>query len=280
MLRASARTATRRAGASTSTSKSPAAAVAASANARVLVARRGRKPTTMASASAPSAGGSTIILHVKGDPKASTLGDCPFCHRVLLTLETKGVAYAASFVDLDAKPQWLMDKAGGKVPLLERGGFWLADSDEIVKFLEREFPAPSMAPYNDHGGAGAKLFPAFRGAILAEKGSDEEKAKMADLDAELDRVESYLASRAAEGPFLGGSKLDAADAAFAPKLYHAKVALPALKGCAPLFAMAEGARPALARYWAELTALESWRRTDYGEAAILAGWERHVRMHK
>jgi len=277
MLPASARTAT----CCTSRASSGTRPAAAAARAAVLVARRRRQATTAmaAAAEAPSAGGNTIILHVKGDPKERTLGDCPFCHRVLLTLECKGVAYAASFVDLDDKPKWLIEKAQGKVPLLERGGYWLPDSDEIVKFLEREFPAPSMAPYNDHGGVGAKLFPAFRGAILAEKGSDEEKAKMADVGAELDRVDAYLASRAAEGPFLGGSRLDAADASFAPKLYHAKVALPALKGAAPLFALAGGARPALARYWQELTALEAWQRTDYGEAAILAGWERHQRMH-
>jgi glutathione S-transferase len=224
---------------------------------------------------APTSGGNTITLYVKGDPAGKKLGDCPFCHRVLLTVESKGIPYASSFIDLDDKPQWLLDKAGGKVPVLERGGFWLPDSDEIVKFLEREFPVPSMAAF-DHGDIGAKLFPAFRGAILAEKGSDEEKAKLADLGAELDRVDSYLSSR---GPLFGGDKLDSTDASFAPKLYHAKVALPKLKGVAPLFGGASG-RPALERYWSALTALDAWNKTDYGESAILAGWERHIKMHK
>lgn len=241
----------------------------------VLVARsQHRRPSTAAMA-APTSGGNTITLYVKGDPAGKKLGDCPFCHRVLLTVEAKGIPYASSFIDLDDKPQWLLDKAGGKVPVLERGGFWLPDSDEIVKFLEREFPVPSMAAF-DHGDIGSKLFPAFRGAILAEKGSDEEKAKLADLGAELDRVDSYLSSR---GPLFGGDKLDSTDASFAPKLYHAKVALPKLKGIAPLFGGSSG-RPALERYWGALTALDAWKKTDYGEAAILAGWERHIKMHK
>lgn len=29
------------------------------------------------------------VLYVKGDPENKVLGDCPFCHRVLLTLELK-----------------------------------------------------------------------------------------------------------------------------------------------------------------------------------------------
>jgi glutathione dehydrogenase/transferase len=253
--------------------------VAARRAAAAASSRAKKTTTTMASSD-----GNTLTLHVKGDPASKKLGDCPFCHRVLLTVACKGVPYSPSYIDLDDKPEWLVEKAQGKVPVLERAGFWLPDSDEIVKFLEREFPVPSMAAYDDHGGVGTKLFPAFRGAILAEKGSDEEKQKLAELGAELDRADAYLGGAregGKGGPFLGGDKLDAADASFAPKLYHAKVALPALKGVPPLFG--EGApreRPALARYWAALTALDAWRQTDYGEAAILAGWERHVRMHK
>jgi glutathione dehydrogenase/transferase len=267
-------------------SRTASAAPAAAARARLptlTTAPLRLRTATMASAAAaaapPSAGGNTITLYIKGDPAAKKLGDCPFCHRVLLTAEAKGVPYASTMIDLDNKPEWLVEKASGKVPVLERAGFWLPDSDEIVKFLEREFPVPSMAAY-DHGDVGAKLFPAFRGAILAEKGSDEEKAKLADLDKELDRVDGYLASHAASsgGALFGGNKLDAADASFAPKLYHAKVALTKLKGAGPLFG--GGKRPALERYWQALTSLDAWKKTDYGEDAIVAGWERHVRMHK
>lgn len=266
--------------------RSRTASAAAARSSSPLVAARHRAPiasrrhrlVAMATATAPpSGGGNTITLYIKGDPAAKKLGDCPFCHRVLLTAEAKGIPYASTMIDLDNKPEWLLEKAQGKVPVLERAGYWLPDSDEIVKFFEREFPVPSMAAY-DHGDVGSKLFPAFRGAILAEKGSDEEKQKMADLDAELDRVDAYLAGRADAGPFFGGAKLDAADASFAPKLYHAKVALPKLKGTAPLFG--GGKRKALERYWEALTGLDAWKKTDYGEAAIVAGWERHVRMHK
>jgi hypothetical protein len=65
----------------------------------------------MMNASKPS--GATVV--VKGDPDSGVLGDCPFCHRVLLTLEAKSLAYNLEFVDFSRKPQWLMDVSGGKV---------------------------------------------------------------------------------------------------------------------------------------------------------------------
>jgi glutathione S-transferase len=53
--------------------------------------------------------------------------------------------------------------------------------------------------------------------------SPEEAAdKKAAFLAELGKVEAYLA---AHGPFFGGDKLDATDAAMAPKMYHALTAL-------------------------------------------------------
>lgn len=44
---------------------------------------------------------------VKGDPVQNVLGDCPFCHRALLTLEEKGVAYEKVYVNFNNKPEEL-----------------------------------------------------------------------------------------------------------------------------------------------------------------------------
>lgn len=70
----------------------------------------------------------------------------PFCHRVLLTLETKRVPYDASYVDFAAKPDWLVEKFEGKVPVISRGDdVMMADSDKIVVWLEEQYPEPEMA---------------------------------------------------------------------------------------------------------------------------------------
>jgi glutathione S-transferase len=38
----------------------------------------------------------------------------------------------------------LQEKSGGKVPVVNDGDFWLADSDKIVEWLEAQHPQPSM----------------------------------------------------------------------------------------------------------------------------------------
>jgi glutathione S-transferase len=39
---------------------------------------------------------------------------------------------------LPPPPPRLQEKSGGKVPVINKDDFWLADSDEIVKYLEQE----------------------------------------------------------------------------------------------------------------------------------------------
>lgn len=46
----------------------------------------------------------------------------PFSHRVLLTLEEKGVPYSVTFVDVKNKPAWWV--GGGRGGAGERGGLW------------------------------------------------------------------------------------------------------------------------------------------------------------
>lgn len=86
-----------------------------------------------------------MTAYVKG--AGGKLGDCPFSHKVLLTLEAKGMPYKTSLIDLANKPSWLQEKSGGKVPVVQLGedGEWVADSDVIVKRLEKLQPQPSMA---------------------------------------------------------------------------------------------------------------------------------------
>jgi glutathione S-transferase len=96
------------------------------------------------------------------------------------------------------------------VPLVNDGDFWLADSDEIVKWLETTHPTPSMVstvPADVVGG----VFGAFRGALTATEG--EAAAKVTAFEAELEKINAYLA---ANGPYLGGSVLDSTGAWHVP----------------------------------------------------------------
>lgn len=57
------------------------------------------------------------------------------------------------------------------MPVINKGDFWLPDSDEIVKYLEKEVPSPSMASSVPADVTGS-LFGAFRGFLMAKVGPD------------------------------------------------------------------------------------------------------------
>ncbi|KAI8466233.1 MAG: dehydroascorbate reductase [Monoraphidium minutum] len=207
-------------------------------------------------------------VYVKGDPKTSTLLDCPFCHRVLLTLETKGIHYDLRHIDFADKPQWLVEKFDGKVPVLEEGDMQMNDSDKIVEWLEEKMPTPAMKAETPE--AAAKFLPAFRGYLMAapEEAEDKKAAWMGALDT----LEAALAK--VPGPLFGGASLNAVDAALAPKVYHAFTALKHFRGF-DLYALPGNAYPAIKKYRLALAELPAWKKTDYGQEAIIKGWERH-----
>jgi valyl-tRNA synthetase len=206
--------------------------------------------------------------YVKGDPAANKLADCPFCQRVLLTLEVKSIPYKLGYIDFAAKPEWLQEKSGGKVPVINQGDFWLPDSDEIVKYLEKEVPTPSMASSVPADVTGS-LFGAFRGFLTAQ--GDEEAAKKEAFLAELSKINAYLAQH---GPLFGGQALNETDAATAPKLYHATVALGHFKG----WKLDAAQFPAVAAYMEKLKGMPAWQHTlpADGDAAVVAGWVKHM----
>ncbi|XP_048607911.1 glutathione S-transferase DHAR3, chloroplastic-like [Brassica napus] len=74
------------------------------------------------------------------------LGDCPFCQRVLLTMEEKHVPYDMKMVDLSNKPEWFLKiSAEGKVPVVKFDEKWVPDSDVITQTLEDKYPEPPLA---------------------------------------------------------------------------------------------------------------------------------------
>jgi glutathione S-transferase len=208
-----------------------------------------------------------LSVIVKGDPKANTLADCLFCHRVLLTLETKKVPYGLEFIDFDDKPEWLMTASGGKVPVMREGETLMPDSDKIVVYLEEKFPSPSMKP-TAPAELGSKLFPAFRQYLFSQT-AEEEAEKKAAFDAELKTVNDYLSSH--KGPLFGGDHMDATDAAVAPKLYHALTALPHFKKY-----VMPAEYTAIIKYMEAVKQLPGWKNTDYGTDLIIKGWTRHL----
>ncbi|GFH24398.1 dehydroascorbate reductase [Haematococcus lacustris] len=143
----------------------------------------------------------------------------------------------------------------------------MPDSDVIVQHLEKEFPQPSMTSDIDPK-IGSGLFPAFRAFLSAAKDAADTDKLQAALEGQLQEVEAAL--QAQKGPLFGGDTLNATDAALGPKLYHAQVALQHLKG----YTLPDRFS-ALHKYLDYIKQQPAWQATDYGAAAIVAGWSAH-----
>eukprot|EP01025_Chloroclados_australasicus_P065819 TRINITY_DN897_c2_g1_i1.p1 TRINITY_DN897_c2_g1~~TRINITY_DN897_c2_g1_i1.p1 ORF type:complete len:223 (-),score=28.27 TRINITY_DN897_c2_g1_i1:50-718(-) len=161
-----------------------------------------------------------FLIYGKGDPVNNVKGDCPFCHRVYLYAESKGVKYDLEYIDFANKPQWLLEvNPEGTVPIIKVGEQYIPDSGKICEYLEEKYPEPSMKATKSEG-LGNTFFGAFRGFLLAK--DEEAKEKEAALLEELKTLNDFLASN---GPFFGGDSLDATDCSLAPKMYHMKTTL-------------------------------------------------------
>ncbi|XP_057972070.1 glutathione S-transferase DHAR3, chloroplastic [Malania oleifera] len=172
----------------------------------------------------------TVALSSAASPlevcvKASTttpskLGDCPFCQRVLLTLEEKHIPYDMKLVDLVNKPDWFLKiSADGKVPVIKFEEKWVADSDVITQSLEEKYPNPPLGTPPEKASVGSKIFSAFIGFLKSKDPSDGTEQTLLN---ELSAFNDYIKDN---GPFVNGKEISAVDLSLGPKLYHLEIAL-------------------------------------------------------
>lgn len=224
-------------------------------------------------AMAASKGEPVYEAWVKGykDPKKNgelILGDCPFSHRALLTLEEKHVPYEQKFVDLKNKPDWIFKvNEKGSVPVIKdlRTGEWLNDSALIVDTLEEKYPEPALGKADSIPEVGSKVFPSFVQFLKAEEGDKAEQEEA--LQAALTELNTHLQQN---GPFLKGNNISAGDLALAPKLYHMKIALKELNGWE-----VPAKFSAVLEYLDRIQQRDSWKNTYYAPEIVVAGWSAH-----
>ncbi|XP_038892889.1 glutathione S-transferase DHAR2 [Benincasa hispida] len=194
------------------------------------------------------------------------LGDCPFCQRVILTLEAKKVPYKLLLVNLSDKPSWLLEVSPeGKVPLAKFDDKWVPDSDVIVGILEEKYPEPSLVTPPEFSSVGSKLFGAFVKFLKSKDPNDgSEQAFLEELKA----LDDHLKAR---GPYVAGEKVTAVDLSLAPKLYHIDVTLDHFKKWSIPKDLAS-----LISYKELLFAQESFVKTKAAPKYVIAGWERKL----
>ncbi|CAA7013585.1 unnamed protein product [Microthlaspi erraticum] len=191
-------------------------------------------------------------------------GDCPFSHRVVLTLEEKSVPYKMHLIDVSHKPQWFLDiSPQGKVPVLKIDGKWVPDSDVIVDILEEKYPEPPLKTPPQFASVGSKIFSTF-GTFLKSKDSNDNSEQA--LLHELEALEQHLKTHH-DGPFIAGERVTAVDLSLAPKLYHLEVALGHFKSWS-----VPSSLPDVHDYMKALFSRASFEKTKPEEKYIISGW--------
>ncbi|XP_023528498.1 glutathione S-transferase DHAR3, chloroplastic isoform X2 [Cucurbita pepo subsp. pepo] len=194
------------------------------------------------------------------------LGDCPFCQRVLLTLEEKRLPYDLKLVDLSNKPEWFLEiSSEGKVPVVKFDEQWVADSDVITQTLEEKYPNPPLATPPDKSSVGSKIFSTFIAFLKSKDPNDgTEQALLSEL--------SYFDSHIKEnGPFINGKEISAADLSLGPKLYHLEIALGHYKNWS-----VPDSLPYVKSYTKSIFSRESFAKTRALPEDVIAGWRPKV----
>uniref|UniRef100_A0A9I9DL21 GST N-terminal domain-containing protein n=2 Tax=Cucumis melo TaxID=3656 RepID=A0A9I9DL21_CUCME len=203
--------------------------------------------------------------------KASTtlpnkLGDCPFCQRVLLTLEEKHLPYDLKLVDLSNKPEWFLKiNSEGKVPVVKFDEQWIADSDVITQTLEEKYPNPPLATPPDKSSVGSKIFSTFIAFLKSKDPNDgTEQALLSELSSFNDHIKE-------NGPFINGKEISAADLSLGPKLYHLEIALGHYKNWS-----VPDSLPYVKSYMKSIFSRESFAKTRALPEDVIAGWRPKV----
>ena len=146
---------------------------------------------------------------------------CPYCARVRIVLDEKGVEYEPIEIDLSDRPAWIYEKnATGRVPVVEEDAWILPESAVIMEYLEERYPEPALLAADPADRALARLWifrhdDFTRPYYALRRGEDGAAAR---FDAELGKLDAALAAR----PWLGGQEYGLADIAYVPWVLRAR----------------------------------------------------------
>ncbi|GLT66912.1 hypothetical protein SLA2020_392520 [Shorea laevis] len=193
-------------------------------------------------------------------------GDCPFCQRILLTLEEKKIPHKTHLINLSDKPQWFLEiSPEGKVPVVKFDDKWVPDSDVIVGILEEKYPELSLVPPPEFASVGSKIFGSFVKFVKSKDPNDGSEQALLD---ELKALDEHLRGH---GPFIAGEKITAVDFSLGPKLYHLEIALGHFKK----WTVPEGLTN-VHSYTKLIFSREAFVKTKAEKQFVITGWEPKV----
>jgi len=204
---------------------------------------------------------------------------CPYAHRAEIALEEAGIQYTRYEIDLQQKPEWFAPKVNpaSKVPALTYGGpqgvppdspssasTKISESLVILEFIS-DLSGGKLLPSSPVARAKARFFtnfisttfiPAFQAVAIRGEGHEQ-------LFDALEKVQALLPP---DGGFAVGKEFTIADAAIAPFLGRLEVVLKGVvddeQGVKTLQRLQTDPKfERYRRYWADLKARESYKKT-------------------
>lgn len=213
-------------------------------------------------------------IYVKGSPEKGELGDCPFSHRMMLTMQEKGVAYNMMLLDEQKLPEWIKEVADGnqKIPfMLELDtAKWLYDSDKMYPYLEEKYTSKKLGSMESLPDVGKDLMPTRLMEFLMSKPGKEQEEKEAALLSKLKEINDHLTS---SGPLFGGNDVNGLDVLLGPQLKHTVIATKTIKNWDVPKSL-EG----IWKFFDVISQRESWKNTYYTEKYVQDGWKLKVKM--
>ena len=219
-----------------------------------------------------------MTLYVKPAEDGKSVGDCPFAHFVRMVLAEKGLEYELVPSTQEAKPQWLIEDYGGKMPALRHRKECYVDSEVIAQYLDFFFKEPELSGSSVDTTKATEavdgFFPAMAKFVKYNpNGDDEDKEKQAALEEKLSTLETHLSADTRTGPYLvgNGEQFTLLDCSMAPKLYAMDVCLKEIKDSA--IEVSEK-YPKVRKYMDDLFERPSFASTvEYGPETVVWGWK-------
>ena len=207
-----------------------------------------------------------VKLYVKAGSDGQSLGDCPFCHKVILSLTVKNVPFELIFIDLSNKPDFFTRDINpkGSVPVAVLcSGEVIADSDEIIQKSCGAF-------YDINEDLHEKCN--IMGAIVEYAKNKNTEAEQSVRDALVEKLvalNDYLIS--ANTSFLRGDTFGYFDCKLVPFLNHVRVALHHYKG---FEFIADDRYVCLVAYYNRAIATDIYRRHMYADSESIRGFSK------
>ncbi|KAH6762403.1 glutathione transferase lambda 1, partial [Perilla frutescens var. hirtella] len=199
--------------------------------------------------------------------------ECPFCQRVWIVRNYKGLQDEIKLVgiDLTDKPAWYKEKVypENKLPSLEHNGKIIGESLDLIKYVDSNFDGPALLPEDPAKLKFADELIAYLDTFLKNVFTSFKGDPVKEAGGEFDYLESSL-EKFDDGPFFLG-QFSQVDAAYVPFIERFQIFLQEEFK----YDITSG-RPRLAAYIEEVNKIDAYKQTKCDPAWLIQYYKKRL----